>query len=96
MKVEVSEIIYTKIFLKNKSITFPLWIDLINNSFYLIKDSSIFSKSLNKLSIKEIANLNEAVGNYILNNLVKYSNKRYYVLENEILNQLLGGDDKNE
>lgn len=86
----------TKIFLKNKSITFPLWIDLINNSFYLIKDSSIFSKSLNKLSIKEIDNLNEAVGNYILNNLVKYSNKRYYVLENEILNQLLGGDDKNE
>ncbi len=44
------------------------------------------------MEVKDI----QKVGNYILNNLVKYSNKRYYVLENEILNQLLGGDDKNE
>lgn len=86
----------TKLFLKTKSITFPLWIDLINDSFYLIKDNSIFSKPLIKLSIKNIINLNKSVNNYISNNFYKYSSKKYYVLENEILSQLLGGDGKDE
>ena len=86
----------TKIFLKTKSITFPLWIDLINDSFYLIKDNSIFSRPLNKLSIKNIKKLNKSVNNYILNDFSKYSVKKYYILENEILSQLLGGDDKDE
>ena len=64
---------------------------MINDSFYLIKDDSIFSKPLNKLSIKNIKNLNKSVNNYILNDFSKYSAKKYYILENEILSQLLGG-----
>lgn len=86
----------TKIFLKTKSIVFPLWIDLINDSFYLIKDNSIFSGPLNKLSIKNIKDLNKSINNYILSDLFKYSTKKYYILENEILSQLLGEDDKDE
>ncbi len=86
----------TKIFLRTKSIIFPLWIDLINDSFYLIKDHSIFSRPLNQLSIKNVRDLNELVNNYILSDFSKYSTKKYYILENEVLSQLLGGDDKNE
>ena len=69
---------------------------MINDSFYLIKDHSIFSRPLNQLSIKNVRNLNELVNNYILSDFSKYSTKKYYILENEILSQLLGGDYKNE
>ena len=69
---------------------------MINDSFYLIKDHSIFSRPLNQLSIKNVRDLNELVNNYILSDFSKYSTKKYYILENEILSQLLGGDDKNE
>ena len=43
-----------------------------------------------------LIDLNELVNNYILSDFSKYSTKKYYILENEILRQLLGGDDKNE
>ena len=49
-----------------------------------------------QLSIKNVRNLNELVNNYILSDFSKYSTKKYYILENEILSQLLGGDYKNE
>ena len=64
---------------------------MINDSFYLIKDRSIFSRPLNQLSIKNVKDLNELVNNYILSDFSKYSTKKYYILENEILSQLLGG-----
>ncbi len=86
----------TKVFLKTKSIIFPLWIDLINDNFYLVKDNSIFSKPLSRLSIKTIKDLNQLVNNYILKNFSKYSSKKYYILENEILSQLLGGNEDDE
>ena len=69
---------------------------MINDSFYLIKDHSIFSRPLNQLSIKNVRDLNELVNNYILSDFSKYSTKKYYILENQVLSQLLGGDDKNE
>ena len=69
---------------------------MINDSFYLIKDHGVFSRPLNQLSIKNVRDLNELVNNYILSDFSKYSTKKYYILENEILSQLLGGDDKNE
>lgn len=81
----------TIIFLKSKSIVFPLWIDLIHDSFYLIKDNSPFSRPLKQLSSKNVKDLNKSVNNFILSKFSKYSTKKYYVLENELLRQIIGG-----
>lgn len=86
----------TNIYLKTKSITFPLWIDLVDNCFYLIKGKSVLSKNLADLSKENIDILNENVNNYISKKLSNWLEREYYVLENEILKLLLGGDEGNE
>lgn len=86
----------TNTFLKSKSITFPLWIDLVNNSFYIIKDNSIFSNNLLDLSENSVNVLNEKANNYILKNVDYLLQKKNYILENEILNLLSRGDSLNE
>lgn len=83
----------TNTFLKTKSIHFPLWIDLINNSFYLVKDNSVFSLNLEKLSEENIDRLNEKVNVCILNNINNFLKKGNYVLENEIIKLLSRRDD---
>ncbi len=76
----------TKVFLKTKSIIFPLWIDLVDNNFYLVKDK--FSKDLNALSVEEIEELNKAINNYISKNISSWENNKYLILEN-----VLGGEE---
>ena len=83
----------TNTFLKIKSIHFPLWIDLINNSFYLVKDNSTFSLNLEELSEENIDRLNEKINDCILNNLNNFLKKGDYVLENQIIKLLSKGDD---
>ena len=83
----------TNTFLKTKSIYFPLWIDLINNSFYLVKDNSAFSLKLEELSEKNIDRLNKKINDCISNNLNDLLKKGNYVLENEIIKLLSRGDD---
>lgn len=83
-------------FLKSKSITFPLWIDLVNNSFYIIKDNSILSNDLLDFSENSVNVLNEKVNNYILKNVDYLLQKKNYILENEILYLLSRGDSLHE
>ena len=83
----------TNAFLKTKSIHFPLWIDLINNSFYLVKDNSTLSLDLNELSEKNIDRLNEKINDCVLTNLNNLLKKGNYVLENEIIKLISRGDD---
>lgn len=80
----------TNIFLKNRSIIFPIWIDLINNSFYLIKDDSIFSKNIDEFSKENLNSLNNSLYEYIFNNIDNIFEKKMYVLENEVINSIGG------
>lgn len=85
----------TNFYLKTKSLTFPLWIDLVDNCFYLIKQKSNFCRKLSELSKDNIHMLNEGIYNYILDNTNCWNKKEYYILENEILKLFSEGDGKN-
>lgn len=80
----------TNVYLKNNAIIFPLWIDLVNNSFYLVKDDSIFSLTLDEFSKENVEILNNKINNYISSNLDKFLSKDQYVLENMIITEVRG------
>ena len=86
----------TQMYLETNSIVFPLWIDLIDNNFYLIKEDSIFSDELSVFSEKRIKILNDKINSFISKNITNLVNKKYYVLENEILKLISHGGTKNE
>lgn len=73
----------TKNYVNTKSISLPLWIDLVDNNYYLVKDNSYLSNDINKLSKENIDDLNTKACNYIIDR-VKFINNDYYVLENEM------------
>lgn len=79
---------YSINFLFNNSINFPLWIDLVNNTFYLIKDNSIFSKNLKELSSKNIELLYNKLHKFIEKNKKIFIKKEEFVLENELIKLL--------
>lgn len=82
----------TNVYLKNNAIIFPLWIDLVNNSFYLVKDDSIFSLTLDEFSKENVEILNDKINNYISSNIDKLLSKDQYVLENMIITEVRGNE----
>lgn len=74
----------TNVFLKSKAITFPLWIDLVDNSFYLIRDNNKLSNSIDNLSIDNINKLNNNINKYISNNITPWLNEEYLILESKL------------
>lgn len=82
----------TNVYLRNNAIIFPLWIDLVNNSFYLVKDDSIFSLTLDEFSKENVEILNNKINNYISSNIDKFLSKDQYVLENMIITEVRGNE----
>lgn len=82
----------TNVYLRNNAIIFPLWIDLVNNSFYLVKDDSIFSLTLDEFSKENVEILNNKINNYISSNIDKFLSKEQYVLENMIITEVRGNE----
>lgn len=82
----------TNVYLRNNAIIFPLWIDLVNNSFYLVRDDSMFSLTLDEFSKENVEILNNKINNYISSNIDKFLSKDQYVLENMIITEVRGNE----
>ncbi len=73
-------------YLLTNSIIFPLWVDMIDNKYYVVNENN--SYPLTKLTKNNINNLHKNINKRINKNKEYLKNKEYVIIEEEFINNI--------